>query len=437
MTSWLYESRRLSLEAKLMAYVHVITPGLCYIPDTTTVEDTTVITPTTEQTTITEATTESAITTAGETEVATTINQATQEETTAALELTTTAALTTAEETTEHATITKPDKTSLGATFEAATKSETQTTFVGTTILPDSGETTRQTPGTTNRNYPIYASTPGETSKTQMHTDQTGSVTPVMTSITTSTTDDILSTSGLIHLTSTSSAFQQTPPDGIGFLQWQSWGAWLHCPLTCGGATQLRFRLCAVLPLQIARELSEYKNCTSFLPMPASNISLAYSITSQPCGVDPCPVDGHWLSWMTWGECTVTCDTGTFSRQRVCIEPQNGGRDCPGEAFETQLCELDDCPTEINPSERILKRREELLPVEVYTEADKRRSAVQIGTLGIGLIAAVFTIIVILDLPRLVEVFTCCRGVKKGSKKDKRPSSGRSHRQVLPAPSSN
>ena len=44
-----------------------------------------------------------------------------------------------------------------------------------------------------------------------------------------------------------------------------------------------------------------------------------------------CPVstvDGQWLPWVTWSNCSGGCG-GVEVRHRGCSPPQNGGRDCP------------------------------------------------------------------------------------------------------------
>jgi hypothetical protein len=65
-----------------------------------------------------------------------------------------------------------------------------------------------------------------------------------------------------------------------------------------------------------------------------------------------------------------------------------------------------------------------LLPTEIYTESDKRSSAIQLGTLGIGLVAAVFVLIIVLDAPRLMDVFRLCRKSKRRATKSNKKSTG-------------
>ena len=54
-------------------------------------------------------------------------------------------------------------------------------------------------------------------------------------------------------------------------------------------------------------------------------------------------VDGEWQAWSSYGTCTKECisgseEPGTMNRTRVCSPPQNGGRDCPGNATYSKAC---------------------------------------------------------------------------------------------------
>ena len=42
--------------------------------------------------------------------------------------------------------------------------------------------------------------------------------------------------------------------------------------------------------------------------------------------------------------CTVTCGRGTKTYSRKCIEPQNGGEACKGDASTTENCKEKGCP---------------------------------------------------------------------------------------------
>uniref|UniRef100_A0A3P9HCU6 ADAM metallopeptidase with thrombospondin type 1 motif, 14 n=1 Tax=Oryzias latipes TaxID=8090 RepID=A0A3P9HCU6_ORYLA len=55
--------------------------------------------------------------------------------------------------------------------------------------------------------------------------------------------------------------------------------------------------------------------------------------------------DGSWSSWSKFGSCSRTCGGGIRSRSRQCNNPPPayGGRDCPGSAFDYQMCNTEEC----------------------------------------------------------------------------------------------
>ena len=57
-------------------------------------------------------------------------------------------------------------------------------------------------------------------------------------------------------------------------------------------------------------------------------------------------VDGAWSAWEGWGQCDVTCGSGSRARTRRCDAPppQHGGDDCPGDAVQTTTCDMNTCP---------------------------------------------------------------------------------------------
>ena len=57
-------------------------------------------------------------------------------------------------------------------------------------------------------------------------------------------------------------------------------------------------------------------------------------------------VDGGLSEWSQWGECTVSCGTGSQTRSRDCSHPapQYGGNDCSGPLEEIQACNTHSCP---------------------------------------------------------------------------------------------
>nr|XP_020461003.1 A disintegrin and metalloproteinase with thrombospondin motifs 14-like isoform X2 [Monopterus albus] len=55
--------------------------------------------------------------------------------------------------------------------------------------------------------------------------------------------------------------------------------------------------------------------------------------------------DGNWGSWSKFGSCSRTCGGGVRSRSRQCNNPPPAydGRDCPGSAFDYQMCNTEEC----------------------------------------------------------------------------------------------
>ena len=65
---------------------------------------------------------------------------------------------------------------------------------------------------------------------------------------------------------------------------------------------------------------------------------------TDACSTVRCPIDGVWREWSSYSECSTSCGPGVITRARECVEPLYGGEPCPGEASETQKCELLKCP---------------------------------------------------------------------------------------------
>ncbi|WAR26637.1 HMCN1-like protein [Mya arenaria] len=59
-------------------------------------------------------------------------------------------------------------------------------------------------------------------------------------------------------------------------------------------------------------------------------------------------VDGAWNSWMEWGECSTTCETGWRLRSRTCDQPapEYGGKPCPGSFNDNITCFEKECPVD-------------------------------------------------------------------------------------------
>ena len=60
---------------------------------------------------------------------------------------------------------------------------------------------------------------------------------------------------------------------------------------------------------------------------------------------EPEPVDCEWSPIKVWTECSTTCGWGIKTSEKTIAQKSlNGGRECTGEAIETQKCKLEDCP---------------------------------------------------------------------------------------------
>ncbi|XP_077463990.1 hemicentin-1 [Stigmatopora argus] len=110
---------------------------------------------------------------------------------------------------------------------------------------------------------------------------------------------------------------------------WGPWLPWSPCSETCGKGMQSRIRLC--------------NN-----PPPAFDGSQCEGTDTQTqvCKERPCPLDGKWSSWVSWGACSVSCGGGTRQRARLCASPspQYGGRTCQGNDVHIDFCNSDPCP---------------------------------------------------------------------------------------------
>ncbi|XP_028442537.1 hemicentin-1 isoform X3 [Perca flavescens] len=172
------------------------------------------------------------------------------------------------------------------------------------------------------------------------------------------------------------------PVDG----NWSEWSLWEECSRTCGQGNRTRVRTCSNPPAQHGGRPCEGKavevimcsvrpcpvagNWGSWLPWSPCSETCAKGIQSrvrlcnnpppafdgpqcegtdtqtQLCKERPCPVDGKWSSWVSWGACSVSCGGGTRQRTRLCASPapQHGGRQCEGNDVHIDFCNSDPCP---------------------------------------------------------------------------------------------
>ena len=66
---------------------------------------------------------------------------------------------------------------------------------------------------------------------------------------------------------------------------------------------------------------------------------------SEACNTEGCPVNCQWGSYGDWSSCSVSCGGGEKSRTRpVATAASNGGQDCEGDATESKACNTGGCP---------------------------------------------------------------------------------------------
>uniref|UniRef100_A0A3Q1B6M5 Hemicentin-1 n=1 Tax=Amphiprion ocellaris TaxID=80972 RepID=A0A3Q1B6M5_AMPOC len=119
------------------------------------------------------------------------------------------------------------------------------------------------------------------------------------------------------------------PVDG----KWSSWVSWGACSVSCGGGTRQRTRLCA-----------------SPTPQHGGRQCEGNDVHIDFCNSDPCPINGNWGPWSSWGSCSKTCNGGQMRRYRTCDNPRpaNGGRACAGADTQIQRCSTVNCPVDGN-----------------------------------------------------------------------------------------
>ncbi|CAL8292204.1 unnamed protein product [Lota lota] len=118
------------------------------------------------------------------------------------------------------------------------------------------------------------------------------------------------------------------PPGGPSDEQhcrtWSPWGPWGLCSTTCGTGSMSRQRTCPPGdPLRRCR---------------------GQGVQRQQCFNTTCPVDGRWLPWVSWSNCSRGCG-GVEVRHRGCAPPRFGGAACallPGES--NLAMEIKPCP---------------------------------------------------------------------------------------------
>ncbi|CAM2104988.1 unnamed protein product [Caretta caretta] len=104
------------------------------------------------------------------------------------------------------------------------------------------------------------------------------------------------------------------------------WSGWSECSRSCGLGVTFRQR-------DLLRNALPGGQCER------------NEFDSRSCFLRACPVNGTWAPWGEWSDCDAECRGGVRSRTRSCADPppKNGGQPCPGDAVQTEPCNLQPC----------------------------------------------------------------------------------------------
>ena len=97
------------------------------------------------------------------------------------------------------------------------------------------------------------------------------------------------------------------------------WSSWSPCSVTCGKGSQSRSRGC-----------TDHHHCKD------NETGPCYLMDCDNSTVTLDPLAPEWSEWSSWSPCSVTCDLGSRTRSRGCID-----RDC--KENETSVCRRRDC----------------------------------------------------------------------------------------------
>merc|ERR1719295_1904559 len=130
------------------------------------------------------------------------------------------------------------------------------------------------------------------------------------------------------------------------YVVWSDWLAIGECSVTCGDkGTQEFRRRCET---KCDKDQCSEDACPSRVKNPE-----LYKKTDK-CRKQPCPFC-DWDEWSRWSKCSVTCDKGTHSRTRKCVDYNNNYKECDiqecrdygGEESAVGYCvEQETCPVD-------------------------------------------------------------------------------------------
>ncbi|XP_051527125.1 adhesion G protein-coupled receptor B2-like isoform X2 [Myxocyprinus asiaticus] len=111
----------------------------------------------------------------------------------------------------------------------------------------------------------------------------------------------------------------------------EEWSQWSVCSLTCGQGWQVRSRSCVSSPYGTlcSGPLRETRLCNNTATCPGEPQHQA--------------VEGQWLDWASWSQCSVSCGSGNQQRQRRCSVSVHGWAECKGPHAETRECANPSC----------------------------------------------------------------------------------------------
>ncbi|KAJ3609509.1 hypothetical protein NHX12_024030 [Muraenolepis orangiensis] len=120
----------------------------------------------------------------------------------------------------------------------------------------------------------------------------------------------------------------------------EEWSQWSTCSLTCGQGWQVRTRSCVSSPYGTlcSGALRETRMCNNTAACPGGDPGILSS--ASPAAI--C-LEGQWLEWSPWSQCSVTCSAGTEQRQRRCSSAAHSWAECQGEHQERRGCSKPSC----------------------------------------------------------------------------------------------
>lgn len=137
---------------------------------------------------------------------------------------------------------------------------------------------------------------------------------------------------------------------------WSHWSPWSSCSVTCDSGVITRIRLCNSPTPQFGGkgckgEGRETEQCQKS-PCPSKSrraVLAAFSRVSRASrnlSFLVFKVNGNWGPWSPWDTCSLTCGGGVQTRTRLCNgpAPKHGGKECVGDAKDSEMCNKKACP---------------------------------------------------------------------------------------------